>query len=241
MNTAIPGFDRYWLEVRGASLDTPSEVEAIISLARLEPGSKVFDAGCGPGRIANALAKEGMDVLGVDLSEELIAIAQSDPSGAQYLIGDYLDTPLPADEYRFGQFDAVLSWHTSWGYDHHERNLAFFPRCMSLLRPGGKLVLQTWNPLGMPEQMSNIFRTHDGALICEVLDFNPENLVVSLDRAYWNLEGRAGNRQKAHCQTYTYRDINAWLRGCGFDPVKAVAIPLDHPWQLIVATKEAVQ
>ena len=230
MTGPIPGFDRYWLEVRAHDLDTPMEVDGIKQLLNLEPGARVFDAGCGPGRIANALAKEGMAVVGVDINPELIEVALSDPAGAMFLPGDYLDVDLPIDN-----FDAVLSWHTSWGYDTDARNLAFFARAFALLKPGGQLLLQAWNPLGIKEQMSSMHRAADGALICEILDFDPITLVISLDRA---VLGPTGNkREKARCLTYPFRDICRGLLDAGFSEVAPVSVPLDHPWQILIATK----
>jgi SAM-dependent methyltransferase len=219
------------LEARASSFNTPNEVEGIIQLLGLEPGARVFDAGCGPGRIANALAKEGMDVLGVDVNPELVEIALTTPSGAMFLEGDYLDVPVDSDE----SFDAVLSWHTSWGYDTHERNVQFFSRACALLKPGGQLLLQTWNPLGLSEQMSHNLRLADGTLLCEILDFDPTNFTINLDRATFGPAGN--NREQAQCYVYTFPEIQHYALQAGFDDVTPVSIPFDHPWQILIATK----
>lgn len=234
MKEPIPGFDRYWLEVRQADLNTPMEMSWIVNLLELKPGARIFDAGCGPGRITNALAHEGFDVIGVDISEELIEIAQSDPSGAQFFVGDYLDTPAELET-----VNAVLSWHTSWGYDTHERNVAFFARCHDILKPGGRLLLQAWNPLGISERSANIHMAGDGSMICEVLEFDPARLIISIDRAIIGPTG--AHRKQAECQTYTFLEIHRLALEAGFDEVAPISIPLDHPWQLLIATKAVAQ
>ena len=70
---------------------------------------KIFDAGCGQGRIAIPLAKCDYNVVGIDVSEEAIkkAIEHSKDVGAdiEFKIGDLLDE-LP--NYADGSFDCVL-------------------------------------------------------------------------------------------------------------------------------------
>ncbi|MFQ7057914.1 MAG: class I SAM-dependent DNA methyltransferase [Turicibacter sanguinis] len=41
----------------------------------LPQGSSILDVGCGTGTISILLAKEGYDVTGIDLSEDMLAIA----------------------------------------------------------------------------------------------------------------------------------------------------------------------
>lgn len=81
---------------------TEQEVEFLVGALALEPGMRVLDAGCGPGRHALALARRGYDVVGVDLSPDFIALAQQEKSSATFLVGDVRD--LAYDD----EFDAVI-------------------------------------------------------------------------------------------------------------------------------------
>jgi len=57
------------------TMGTEQEVGFLVDLLGLEPGMRVLDVGCGPGRHALALARRGISVLGVDISERFIEVA----------------------------------------------------------------------------------------------------------------------------------------------------------------------
>ena len=69
-------------------------------------GQQVCDLACGQGRIAHELAQRGAQVVGVDLSANLIAIAQREASheAIQYLVDDAETLSTIEDE----QFDVVV-------------------------------------------------------------------------------------------------------------------------------------
>ncbi|MFV1991676.1 MAG: class I SAM-dependent methyltransferase, partial [Acidimicrobiales bacterium] len=54
---------------------TSNEVEFLVDALGLEPGMRLLDVGCGPGRHAIALAKAGMSVTGIDISQRFVDIA----------------------------------------------------------------------------------------------------------------------------------------------------------------------
>ncbi|TFV88042.1 class I SAM-dependent methyltransferase [Blastococcus sp. CT_GayMR16] len=70
--------------------------EARLVDAMLRRGSRVLDAGCGPGRVGAYLAEVGHDVVGVDVDPELIAAAESDHPGPRWLVGDLALLDLPS-------------------------------------------------------------------------------------------------------------------------------------------------
>jgi magnesium-protoporphyrin O-methyltransferase len=69
-------------------------------------GMRILDAGCGPGLVVGELAARGASVVGVDISPQLIAIAEArlDPAHrarVRLVAGDMTDEGL-------GHFDAVI-------------------------------------------------------------------------------------------------------------------------------------
>ena len=83
---------------------TAQEVEFLVGALGLQPGQRVLDVGCGPGRHAYALAERGMEVVGVDVSQRFVDIAGAGaPPGASFLRADARDMRFDAE------FDAAIS------------------------------------------------------------------------------------------------------------------------------------
>ncbi|MDQ3945296.1 MAG: class I SAM-dependent methyltransferase [Actinomycetota bacterium] len=83
---------------------TDQEVAFLVEELGLVSGMRVLDVGCGPGRHAHALARSGLEVVGVDISERFVELARRDaPPGATFVRGDA--RALGYD----GEFDAVIS------------------------------------------------------------------------------------------------------------------------------------
>ncbi len=82
---------------------TAQEVDYLVGALDLVPGRRVLDVGCGPGRHAHELARRGVTVHGVDISDAFVEIARRDaPHGATF-------ERLDARELAFdAEFDAVV-------------------------------------------------------------------------------------------------------------------------------------
>jgi SAM-dependent methyltransferase len=83
---------------------TEQEVEFLVTHLGLRAGMRVLDAGCGPGRHALALARRGIEVVGVDLSPEFIDLARDAAAGlpATFLVEDVRNITYDRE------FDAVF-------------------------------------------------------------------------------------------------------------------------------------
>ncbi len=83
---------------------TAQEVGFLVGALGLQPGHRVLDVGCGPGRHANALGRLGIEVVGVDISERFLEVARAEaPPGVSYQRGDARALGFNAE------FDAVIS------------------------------------------------------------------------------------------------------------------------------------
>jgi len=71
----------YWAPDTGRVMaftkGTEQEVDFLVDSLGLTAGQRVLDVGCGPGRHALAFTRRGMEVVGVDLSPEFIALARA--------------------------------------------------------------------------------------------------------------------------------------------------------------------
>ena len=65
---------------------TRQEVDFIVSELHLAPGMRVLDVGCGPGRHALELARRGVEVVGIDISQTFIDLA-SQAAESEGLVG----------------------------------------------------------------------------------------------------------------------------------------------------------
>jgi SAM-dependent methyltransferase len=141
----------YWApdttRVQAFTTGTEQEVGFLVDALGLEPGRRVLDAGCGPGRHALALGRRGIDVVGVDLSPDFVELAQSAAATAGLADRVRFET---ADIRRLGydaQFDAVIclcqgGFGLLGGGDDEAAALA---RLAAALRSGGRLALSAFN------------------------------------------------------------------------------------------------
>ena len=64
---------------------TTQEVDFVVEALGLNEGDRVLDVGCGPGRHAHELARRGLVVHGIDISQRFIDLAtQEAPPGASF-------------------------------------------------------------------------------------------------------------------------------------------------------------
>jgi ubiquinone/menaquinone biosynthesis C-methylase UbiE len=129
----------------------------------VQAGETVLDIGSGPGLLAAELADEGADVLGVDPSESMLAMARRrEIPRARFEPGDALSLPV-AD----ASFDAAVSTQV---LEYVEDVAGALHEAHRALRPGGRLlVLDTdWDSIvwhsADPERMRRVLAAWDAHL-----------------------------------------------------------------------------
>ena len=125
--------------------DLPSARQEVAGLLEGGVRGRVLDLGCGFGRHSLALRERGVDVVGLDLSEDLLrASRELDGDGllrGRLVRGDFLALPFADDS-----FDTVLMLFSSFGYLDEEGNGRVLDGVARILRPGGRAVFDLMNP-----------------------------------------------------------------------------------------------
>ena len=139
----------------------PESRFAIEQLA-LAPHARVLDLCCGNGRHLVHLRKHTDNVIGLDYSGDLLAIARKTAS-AQLIRADMRAIPIT------GAMDAVVNFFTSFGYFEDEaENHAVVHGVSNALKPSGRFMIDYVNPAYARETLvPESEREQDGYLIQE--------------------------------------------------------------------------
>jgi ubiquinone/menaquinone biosynthesis C-methylase UbiE len=114
------------------------EQPAVWSLIDSLPRGQALDAACGTGRHARHLVELGHDVIGMDLTPEMLDRARSAVAGAVFLEGDLVE--IPAKDARF---DVVVC---GLALAHVVELGTAINELARVLRPGGRLVVSVLHP-----------------------------------------------------------------------------------------------
>jgi len=154
--------DRFWETFSPAMFgqrrweDAPKEIDELIPLLGIKPGSAVLDLCCGQGRHSLELARRGFRVTGVDRTSTYIEEAKK-RAKAEGLNIEFIKEDM-REFSRADAFDAVINMFTSFGYFEDladdERVLANMYRS---LRKDGTLMIDVMGK----EILARIFRERD--------------------------------------------------------------------------------
>ncbi len=121
---------------------TEQEVDFLVGALDLRPGMRVLDVGCGPGRHAIALAGRGIEVHGVDLSPEFIAIARK-AAGDLPATFEVLDVRDLAFQHEFDA--AICLCQGGFGLLGGEEDEAIVVKIAHAVRPGGGVAVSAFS------------------------------------------------------------------------------------------------
>jgi SAM-dependent methyltransferase len=127
-----------------AELFDPAVVEPVVELlSGLAGDGAALELGIGTGRIALPLARRGVRVHGIDLSEAMVARLRAKPGAEQIgvTIGDFATTTV---EGRFSL--AYLVFNTIMNLTTQDEQVACFRNVAAHLEPGGCFVVEVMVP-----------------------------------------------------------------------------------------------
>ena len=109
-------------------------VRAVSSFCALRGGEvKVLDMACGTGDVSIALKRKGLDVVGADISENMLALARKKAPGIDFRYGDASELPF-ADR----SFDAVT---IAFGIRNFDKRAQCIRELHRVLKDGGMLAI----------------------------------------------------------------------------------------------------
>lgn len=138
---------------------TAAEIDFILSLYPIPPGSSVLDLGCGTGRHSVELAKRGFKVTGVDYSSGMLAVAEK-----KSRVENVKVTFVQADVRRLNigeQFDFAICLCEGgpglieYGEDAVEHDVSIFRRAHAHLKASAPFVLTALNGYAAIRQMKD--------------------------------------------------------------------------------------
>jgi len=159
--TLADRYDQWNLTVAGRL-----QQQAVLAEVGDLSGRTVLDVGCGTGFYSRQFARQGAErILGVDLSEEMIAVARSVPDEIEYLVGDAI---LGAQD---GRFDLVAS---VWLVNHAETRPQLQAMLEGFAAAGDDLLLVTtnadadWDFLGTHAERYGVRQVPNGPAVSEL-------------------------------------------------------------------------
>lgn len=107
---------------------------SLVDTLAARPGERILDLGCGTGGLTAAIAAQGAEVYGIDVSAEMIAKARADHPGLAFDVADGHDFSVPKP------CDAVFS-NAALHWMSRDPD-AVIARVRAALRPGGRFVAE---------------------------------------------------------------------------------------------------
>lgn len=205
--------------------DAPYEKWLMILAAKLEQygigGRKVLDLACGTGEMTVELAQHGFEVTGVDLSDEMLLVAN------EKAVKLGLSIPLfqqnMAELEGLGQFDCVTIFCDSLNYLRDEEDIVkTFSRVHEHLKDGGLFMFDIHSLYKMEEIFSDHTFAVNGEEVSYIWDCFPgeEPYSVEHDLSFFVRDDESGlydRFDELHYQrTYPVEQYKKWLEQAGF-------------------------
>ncbi len=189
------------------------EVAGMLDLMQIPLDARILDVPCGWGRHATLFAEQGYDVVGADLSFDLL---RRGAAGPRYVAADVRQQPF-AD----ASFDVVINVFTSLGlFLDDAEDLAALREAHRLLKRGGRFLLESMHRDDVVADYAARDRwvLPDGTEVRVRRRFDPVR-GISHERLQWR-KGEARGRKQHALRLRTATEIAALLQAAGFQDVE---------------------
>lgn len=198
--------------------------EKILQREGLSPRTAV-DLACGTGSVAILLARKGMDVIGVDLSEEMLCVAQQKAEGIDRT-PLFIRQPLQQLHLPRGVDLAVCALDSLDYITDPEDCEAAIRRVYKVLNPGGCFIFDVNTPQKLRAMDGQVFLDEDDDVYCVWRgSFDEKTNICSYGMDLFQRTGNVWQRSfEEHCEyAYSADQLVGYLRRAGFTDIAVYA------------------
>lgn len=214
-------FSSFYLRAYSGIGQDEAEAQALAAarLAGCPEGGELLDVPCGFGRHAVPLARAGYHVTGIDRSESLLAEARVRAGGDRWpklVRADYRELP-----FRDASFDGAVCLFSSLGYLGDDEDTKALAEIGRVLRPGGRLVIETMHR----DLLIRIFVDQNwklvgaGRLLLEQRTFDAASGVAQTTQTLIDKTGERDSRTYS-IRVYSATELLAMLARAGFEEAR---------------------
>ena len=189
---------------------------------------RVIELACGTGRHACELAARGYDIVGVDISDDMIEVSRERAQAAGGMVafrqGDMRNLQLEGPA-----FDAAVCLFDSIGYvQTNEAVGEVFAAVRRLVKPGGLLLIEFWHAAAMIGRHSPLTlrrrQTPDAEIVRlaeTTLDYSRQLAHVDYTLFELRRDGTYDESRETHVNRYfLVQEMAALLEAAGLEPVR---------------------
>jgi SAM-dependent methyltransferase len=236
--------DSFW-ETWGPQMFTPQkiadaveEIDKVIKLLNIQPGSNILDLCCGIGRHSLELARRGYQVTGVDRTRGYLDRAKKQAKEESLDI-EFVQRDMRSFM-RPGAFDITISMFTSFSYfDDPQEDKRVVKNVFDSLKTGGRFIIQMHGK----ETLAKIFTERDwnenkDAGVTVLRERKVSQNWSWMENRWIMLKGNERIENKLSHRLYAGSEIAALLRDCDFSWVDVYGDlegnPYDHTARQLV-------
>ncbi len=170
-----------WYKTKLGNFVDKVETKCVFDLFKVRKGMKVLDVGCGTGNFSIKLAKMGCEVIGIDISEEMLKVAE-EKAKKEGLNIKFYNMDVYNMEYEADYFDGIVS---VTAFEFLEEPEKAIEEMFRVLKPNGYLLIGTINKdsawgemyLSKEFQKNSVFKYANFKTVEDMKSYKKDHLV----------------------------------------------------------------
>lgn len=182
-------------------------------------GSKILDVGCGTGTLSQLLAKEGYHVTGVDVSEDMLALAYEKALASGYAI-EYVHQDMTRLE-GFSDYDGAVIYVDSLNYLQKDSEVfQTFRHLHDSLKVGGILIFDVHSLFKVTEIFDDYLYADTNPELTYIWHVGEGKYPYSIEHELTFFKQTPKGYERFHEQhlqrTFAIEEYAGWLEDAGF-------------------------